>query len=545
MTGARRSPWRRPGGPGPSSSRAAVARGELDGRIAAGRQDARWAISGDATARNLVSAGADAKKGADPARLGPIRAAWDVEGQHGTWTARRLELAMPYARIAGEGTLDVADGIARVDLKGSLAPDWDAIQADLRRDVEPNARIAGRSREWRVAGSVGGNGSEDRLSGLVGELGVQLDALDIFGMRLGQTAVVLRADGGRLRFDPIDARLNEGALHLEPEVVRPKDGPFRLKLGAASTLEDAVVNDEVSHRVLSYVAPVLDGATRVRGRVSVRRARRRDPARAPRPGRPLGSRATCSSTRSDSCRVRSPRRSSTCSRTGGRGDTEPMLVLRDPISVRIAERKVYQRGLIDPPGPDRLGGAGRLGRFREDTLTSWPDSASTRPGPTSPLLAALLNDARFELPIRGTLEDPRIDEEAMKERLKSMGTDMLENSIVAGADGLMRLLEGCLAAARRGSRPRTPPAPSRRPSRSRPGGRRPRSARRSASSVASNGRRRRPSGGMRAGRTAGMSLEGNRREDATAGTPSPIMQIESDRTIRDSKAPGRSSPRKA
>ena len=57
---------------------------------------------------------------------------------------------MPYARIAGGGTLDVADGIARVDLKGSLAPDWDAIQADLRRDVEPNARIAGRPRRMAI-----------------------------------------------------------------------------------------------------------------------------------------------------------------------------------------------------------------------------------------------------------------------------------------------------------------------------------------------------------------------------------------------------------
>ena len=113
-------------------------------------------------------------------------------------------------------------------------------------------------------------GSLDRLAGLAGELGVQLDALDIYGMRLGETSVVLRADGGRLQVAPIDARLNDGALHLEPEVIRPESGPIRIKLGAASTLKDATVNDEVSHRVLSFVAPVLDGATRVAGRVSVR-----------------------------------------------------------------------------------------------------------------------------------------------------------------------------------------------------------------------------------------------------------------------------------
>ncbi len=140
-------------------------------------------------------------------------------------------------------------------------------------------------------------------------------------MRLGETAVVLRADGGRLRIDPIDARLNEGALHLEPELVRPADGPLRLKLGAASTLQNAVVNDEVSHRVLSYAAPVLDGATRVAGPRLRAAGSTRNSRSAKAPGRPRASRATSSSTTSGSCRGRSPRRSSTCSRTCGRPRT--------------------------------------------------------------------------------------------------------------------------------------------------------------------------------------------------------------------------------
>jgi translocation and assembly module TamB len=419
-----------------------LARGELDGKMAADRRDARWSVTGHATAKTLISAGA--RTGDDARRLGAIRAAWDVEGQRGAWTARSLELTMPYARIDGGGRLDVADGIARVDLKGSLSPDWEAIQADLRRDVEPIARIAGRSREWRVSGSLGASGAEDRLSGLVAELGVQLDALDIFGLRLSQTEVVLRADGGRFRFDPIDARLNEGALHLEPEVVRPQDGPVRIKLGAASTLKDAVVNDEVSHRVLSYVAPVLDGATRVRGRVSVGGL----DAEFPVGEAPAASARVEGNVLFDEVRflpgplaeaiidlLPSPKEA------GADTEGEPMLVLRDPISVRIADRKVYQRGLIVPLG--RIGSVGLEGSVDfEKHLDLVARFRVNPPRADRPLLAALLNNARFELPIRGTLEDPRIDQDALKERLKSMGTDMLGNSIVAGADGLFRLLDG-------------------------------------------------------------------------------------------------------
>src|SRR5262249_46542482 len=134
-----------------------------------------------------------------------------------------------------------------------------------------SARIAGRGRGWRLAGTIGEAAHGDSVAGLRGELGVQIDALDVFGMRLAQTSVVLRTAGGRLEFDPIDTQLNEGRLHLEPQWVQGGEGPYRLRLGLSSTLENAIVNDEVSHRVLAYAAPILDGATRVEGRVSVKR----------------------------------------------------------------------------------------------------------------------------------------------------------------------------------------------------------------------------------------------------------------------------------
>ena len=316
-------------------------------------------------------------------------------------------------------------------------------------------------------------------------------------MRLGETAVVLRAEGGRLRVDPIDARLNEGALHLEPEVVRPTDGPVRLKLGPASTLKDAVVNDEVSHRVLSYAAPVLDGATRVQGRVSVRRARRGVPARARRPGHPRGSKATCSSTRSDSCPgplaeaiidlLPSPRR------TGGRRRAVAGAPRPDLVPDRRAEG--LQRGLLVPLG--QVGSVALEGSVDfQKHLDLVARFRVNPPRADRPVLAALLNNARFELPIQGTLEDPRIDEEALKERLKSMGSDMLGNSIGAGADGLMRLLEGLPR--RREARkppadaPEAGPPPEPQPTRA-ADGRGTQGG--SASSVGSNGRRRRPSDG--------------------------------------------------
>lgn len=356
-----------------------------------------------------------------------------------------------YGRFGGSGSIDRVRTVPQVNFQGSLEPDWPALNAVMVREVEPNARIAGQPRTWRLAGAIAVPATgDDWLGGLHGELGIQLDALDVFGMRLGATALVVRAKGGRLTVDPIDTRLNDGVLHLEPEWVRDRAGSFRLKLGPASTLENAVVNDEVSHRVLSYVAPVLDGATRVQGRVSVKRVDAEFPllGAAKAPVRVEGD------VLFDDVRfLPGPLADDLMSLFPNSDTTRPLLVLRDPISFRVAEGKVHQRGLTIPLG--QVGSAALEGSVDfQKNLDLVARFRVNPPGPDMPVLATILRTARFELPIRGTLDDPKIDVEGMKERLRSMGSDLLDNSVVAGAGGLLRFLEQ--VAARRQAR--KPPA---------------------------------------------------------------------------------------
>ena len=75
-----------------------------------------------------------------------------------------------------------------------------------------------------------------------------------------------------------------------------------------------------------------------------------------------------------------------------------------------------------------------------------------------PVLASILRTARLEVPIRGTFQEPKIDAQAMQERLKSVGSDLLENSVGIGAEGIMRLLQGI--AARRQARLADPNRPA-------------------------------------------------------------------------------------
>ncbi len=278
--------------------------GQLDALIRARRDQDLWNLGMRFTVTNPESTTRDGSRMGLGGNL--------VVAMNGAYAPRtdRLELtelsaSMPYMQADGSGVVRDLSSHASVDLKGSLNPDWGALRKLMAQKVEPNARISGSARPWRLAGTIDGIPDVDRMGTLEGDIGIQIDSLDVFGMRLSAVPVVLRAANGRLAVDPIDAELNSGILHLEPELIRDKAGSTWVYLGKSSRLDGAIVNDEVSHRVLSFAAPVLDGATRVEGRVSLVLADAYFPVLAA-PARRCVSTATCCLMMCGSCRDRSP-----------------------------------------------------------------------------------------------------------------------------------------------------------------------------------------------------------------------------------------------
>ncbi len=255
-------------------------------------------------------------------------------------------------------------------------------------------------------------------------------------MRLSAVPVVLRSAAGRLTVDPVDSQLNGGILHLEPELVRGKDGSTWLHMGRNSRLDGAIVNDEVSHRVLSYAAPVLDGATRVEGRVSLALADAYFPILAPSEAQ---ARIEGDVLFDDVRFMPGPLADQLLSVF--QRERRPLAVLRDPIAVRIAGRKVYQEGLVVPVG--KLASIGVNGSVDFDqNLDLVARFALTPSGPSVPVLTPIMENVKFDLPIRGTLKNPKIDGEALKEHWKGVGVDLLGDSMQFGVDGLQQLATG-------------------------------------------------------------------------------------------------------
>jgi len=431
--------------------------GQLDTLIRARREKDLWNLGLRVELRDLARLSTDDA----PVGLGGNV----VFGLNATYAPRsdRLELSemgvkAPYVQIEGSGSVGDLTSLPRVDFKGSLSPDWAKLNDLLARKIEPNARLAGRPRGWRLAGTIPSLTAASWPGSLEGDFGIGVDSVDVFGMRLGETALVLRTKDGQFRIDPVDTTLNGGVLHLEPELVFDKSRSTWVRLGRSSTLDGAGVNDEVSHRVLSFVAPVLDGATRVEGRISVELAEALLPILAA----PEAQASIEGDVVFDEVRfMPGPLADQLLSVL--QVERKPLLVVRDSISVRIADRKVHQEGLIIPVG--KVASIGLDGSVDFDqNLDLVARFAMVPPRSNVPVLTPIMKLARFELPIRGTLKKPKIDGDALKERLKSLGTDLLDNSLQVGVDSLQRLFQGLTVPSLRGLAPRPRRvAPSRQP----------------------------------------------------------------------------------
>ncbi|QEH38289.1 hypothetical protein OJF2_68870 [Aquisphaera giovannonii] len=408
--------------------------GRLEGLIQ-GRQDASgWDLGARVQVRELATL--DGQGGrqllADEVSAG-LRG--KVLGKLESVDLAEIGLITPYGRIQGGGTVADLKSEPKLDLKGTLSPDWTVLSDLLARKVEPNASMSGSDRAWSVSGTLPRAPGGKLPEALRGEVGLNLEHLDVFGMKLGRAPIVVRAEGGKVRIDPIDSTLNSGTLHLEPEVVADDKGGTWLHMGPASRLMDAVVNDEVSHRVLSYAAPVLDQATRVQGRVSLALGDAYFPISAGEKAEP---------------RVDGDVLFDNVEFMPGpladqllgvfRQERRPLLVLRDPVSVRVVGRTVYQEGLVIPLG--NVAAIGIDGSMDFDqNLKLVASFAVAPPQREIPVLSKLLEETQIQVPITGTLKKPRIDGDAVAERFKNMGLNMLDNLLGPGASGLGRLFQ--------------------------------------------------------------------------------------------------------
>lgn len=421
---------------------------EEDGPVAAGRLSGPWSAratveSGEdglrliakvdlqpMSASTLSKEDADAQAEEEPLRdEGPVSVSLNVLRPTGTnrLDVAEIGLASRYATVEGSGRLSQDDAQA-VDLSGTLTPRWDAINTLLSTRIEPGARVAGKPRAWRIQGSLAGTSVAERLKSLDAEFGLELSEANIYGLRVGPIPLVLRSRSGQLDFETIDTTLNGGRLHLEPRLTLNDEGGVELHLDQRSLISDAEINDEVSRRFLSYVAPVIDRATRAHGRVSVGLKDAEFPIGG---AEKREAKVEGKVVFQDVEFLPGPL---VAELYGLLGRTDrPSLKLDEPVSLTIADRRVYQKGLTIPVGPvTQVELNGWVDFDRNIQLEASLPITAAMVG-NAPVLSALVENQRIRVPIRGTLNDPKIDREAFNLSLKDLGQSILGNGMVRGA----------------------------------------------------------------------------------------------------------------
>ena len=358
---------------------------------------------------------------------------YDPDADRVTFDA--LSVNSRYGRLDAAGRLDHPTGLRLADLQGTIAPAWDVVSKLATESVGSATILQGKPRAFRVQGPLSGATTVMLFKGLDAEIAVELTSADAFGMKLGPAPVVIHGRQGVYTIDPIETTLSNGRVSLLPGLTVDDASGIALTFARGSAIDGAEINDQVSKALLMYVAPVLDKATHVNGKVSVTIDHADFPLVAPDNHRVniLGQLVF-----QDVVFAPGPFASQVLT-LAGKPDS-PGLRLHQPVQLSVADGRVIQKGLEIPIRKGaNVALEGSVG-FDEtlDMRASIPLSQGLLGSQKG--LDALVGDGRVVVPIKGTVSHPQIDRRALQLALRDLSKSVLKKELSGSASDLLKQL---------------------------------------------------------------------------------------------------------
>jgi translocation and assembly module TamB len=269
------------------------------------------------------------------------------------------------------------------------------------------------------------------LMRLSGRAGLGWKTADIYGFPLGQGDLEARLADGMLRISPLDLAVSEGRVKLAPSV-RLSPLPAELYLPAGPLAEQVHITPEMCSRGLMYVAPVLAGVTQAQGSFSIAM---------------------------DGCRL--PLADFAAGDAAGKltvhsveigpgplveelavlmGRAAPAKLKRESqVEFRLVQGRVYHRGLelVFPEFTVRTYGSVGL----DKTLAIMAEMPVPPKWIGNNPLGNALKDQTIQLPIAGTLSQPKIDRQVLDKLaaqfIRKTGEGLLRNELNRQLDRLL------------------------------------------------------------------------------------------------------------
>ena len=346
-----------------------------------------------------------------------------------------------YGMAGLSGTIREVGDRRDADLSGGLTVEPKTLSDYFASAVAPDARLAARLRPFQIRGPLSG----DVLRQIEVVAGLDLDGAEAAGMKLGPTPVVARLAGGRVAVEPIKATLNGGEVEIHSEVILEPDGGATVRLLPGTAIRDAVIDDELSKRLLAYAAPVLHDATQVRGLVSMAL----DGA-----ALPVGGPASRQTSLAGSVHFQDV--------VFGPGpmlaevlelvplNRQPQVRLDETIRVAVANGRVFQEGLAIPVGRgEALGLEGSVGFDHTLALRALVPIPLEIPAIRGDANTDRASDLRVPVAIGGTFAHPRIDRRAMAKAIREEGRSVIRREAESGINDLIRKLGSDIRTPRR------------------------------------------------------------------------------------------------
>ena len=416
--------------------------GDLTGEIQLQNTDRMIRVGGKATIKKLVIE-----------RNGPLVTRPTETGipvsQSDRWEQLWLEDTV---KLAGEGTfnhkedtfhlesVDVDSELLTLKVAGSVTNLEDALQADLsgkivydvqnivqaiRGYVGDGFQLAGREQHpFSIRGPIGSATTSTSTGSLVSDQLVAQGTLgwesgDVYGLSLGKAELHATLTRQLVRFSPVEIRVNDGYLRGSPEILLNQDPPL-LIVSQGRILDRVSITSEMCAEWLKYVAPLLADATRIDGRLSMDI----DHAKVPlgdvnksdikgtttvhaieiRPG-PLAERFVRIITRIRSIFRRQP--------LAGIDANDPRLTTSDQkVRFQVLDGRVYHEDLRMNLGDMEIHSYGSVG-LEDERLAIVADLHIPNKWAQEDRLLASWAGKVIQIPIRGTLDRPDIDESVL------------------------------------------------------------------------------------------------------------------------------------
>ena len=388
------------------------------------------------------------------------------DGPSGVVDVSRIEAAGDTMSFAARGKLSDLATRCLTELDGQVAYDLQKLSSRFRKQLGDDFQIAGRdTRPFSFRGPLFDSPTQARLDGLhpvstggangnesasvesallqmIAQASLGWTSASMQGVAIGAGEVDAKLSNGKLVFAPIDLAVSEGKLRLAPTVLLDRS-PMVVTLSAGPVAERIRISPQMCTSWLKYLAPLMADATAAQGNFSVSLDQAVIPLDAPTAGQVDGVLEIHSAQigpgplSQQLLLLAAQIKAISDGNLLGAPNAPPERWLDLPqqrIAFRMAENRVYHQGLQMAVKDVVIRTSGSVGTDQSISLIAEVpvrDEWLSR----SQYLAALRGQT-IQIPIHGTLTNPKLDQSALTQITQQAVTGTANRYLQGGAEKL-------------------------------------------------------------------------------------------------------------